>query len=64
MQTIAFGVDKQWDLAVEHRELYSVTCDGTWWGIMWEEECVCIYVCVYIYITESLGCTAEIDRTL
>ena len=38
MQTIAFGVDKQWDFAVEHRELYPVTCDGTWWRIMWEKE--------------------------
>ena len=44
MQTIAFGVDKQWGPAVEHRELYSVTCSGTWWKIKWEKE----------YITGSL----------
>ena len=50
MQTIAFGVDKQWDPAVEQRELYPVTCDGTWWKIMWEKEYVCVYVCIYIYI--------------
>ena len=53
MQTTAFGVDKQWDPAVEHRELYLVTCDGAWWRIMWEKEC--IYVCV----TGSLCCTEE-----
>ena len=28
MQTIAFGMDKQWDPAVWHRELCLVTCDG------------------------------------
>ena len=53
MQTIALEMDKQWDSAVYHRELYLVTCDPTWW-IMWEKECVCvcvyIYVCIYIYI--------------
>ena len=38
MHTIAFGVDKQWDLAVYYRELYLVTHDGTWWKIMWEKE--------------------------
>ena len=29
MQSIACGVDKQRDLAVQHRELYLVTYDGT-----------------------------------
>ena len=28
MQTFAFGVDQQWDPAVQHRELYLVTYDG------------------------------------
>ena len=28
MQTIAFGMDKQWDPPVEHWELYPVTYDG------------------------------------
>ena len=50
------GVDKQWGPAVQHRELYPITCDGTWWKIMWEKEC--IYT-----LTGSLCCTAEIDRT-
>ena len=68
MQTIAFGVDKQWDFAVEHRELYPVTCDGTWWRIMWEKEYK--YMCVYTHthtnthVRGSLCCTVEIDRTL
>ena len=30
MQTVAFGVDKQWDPAIQHRKLYLVTCDGIW----------------------------------
>ena len=30
MQTIAFGMDKQWDAAVLHWELYVVTYDGAW----------------------------------
>ena len=58
MQTIAFGVDKQWDAAVWHRELYLVSSDGIWWRIMWEKECMSICV------TGSLCCTVEIDRTL
>ena len=28
IQTIAFGVDMQWDPAVYHRKLYLVICDG------------------------------------
>ena len=30
MQTIAFGMDEQWDPAVLHWELYLVTYDGAW----------------------------------
>ena len=30
-----FGVDKPWDPAVQHRELYLVICDGTWCRTMW-----------------------------
>ena len=41
------------DLLVEHREIYSITyCD------IWEWVCVCIYM------AESLCCTAEINTTL
>ena len=73
MQTIAFGVDKQWDPAVEHRELYLATCDGTWWRIIWEKEYIYyvyvyiyMYICIYMYVcvTEALCCTVEIDRTM
>ena len=45
---------------IQHRELYLVTYDGTWCGIMWEKECVYIYMCV----TGSLCYTVEIERTL
>ena len=48
MQTIAFVVDKQWDPAVCYWELYLVTCDGTLWRIMWEEECIYIYMYVWL----------------
>ena len=30
MQTIAFGMDKQWDPTVYHWEPYLVTYDGGW----------------------------------
>ena len=77
MQTITPGMDKQWDPSVWHRELYLVTCNGTWQKIMWEKEyiyiCVYIFIYVYIYIyvyifiymymTESLCCIAETDRS-
>ena len=53
MQTIAFGMYKQWDPAVEHWELYLVSCNGAWGRIMWEKQCMC--VCV----TQSLCCTVE-----
>ena len=56
MQTIAFGVDKQWDPAEEHRELYLVTCDAISWRAMWEK--------VYMCMTGSHCCTAKIDRIL
>ena len=56
MQTMEFGVGKQWDPAIQHSELYLVTCDGKWWRIiMWEKN---------ICMTGSLCYTAEIDRTL
>ena len=58
MQTIAFGMDKQWDPAVYHWKLYLVTYDRAWWKIIWIKEC--IYVCV----TGSLCSMVEIDRTL
>ena len=52
MQTIAFGVDKQWDPAIKLRELYLVTCDGTWWRIMWEKKiCVCVCVCMCVCVS-------------
>ena len=47
--------------------IYPVTCDGTWWRIMWEKEHIymCIYICVCVCVwLGSLCCTAEIDRTL
>ena len=43
MQTIALGVGKQWDHAVKHKELYLVTCNGTWWRIIWEKGYIYIY---------------------
>ena len=55
MQTIAFGMDKQWDATVYHRELYLITSDGKWYRKMWEKE-------LYIHMTGSLCCTAEIDK--
>ena len=55
--------NKQWYSAIEHRELYPLSCDGTWWKIIWEKECMCVCVCVCVHMTESLCCIAEIDTT-
>ena len=38
------GVDKHWDPAVQHKELYLVTYDGTWWRIMWEQKCIHVWL--------------------
>ena len=43
MQTLALRVDKPWGPAVQHRELYPITWDGTWWRRMWEKR-------MYIYV--------------
>ena len=61
---LAFVVDGQWDPAVEHRELYPVTCDGSGWKIMWEKECIHTHTHTHTYISGSLFCTEDIDRTL
>ena len=56
MQTVTFGMDKQWGPTVYHRELYPVSCVKTWWKIVWEKR-------MDICMTGSLCCTAEIDMT-
>ena len=43
MQTITFRMEKQWDPAVQHRELCEIACDRTWWKIMWENECMYVW---------------------
>ena len=43
---------------------YPITCDRTWWKIIWEKECVCVCIYIYICMTRSLSCTTAIDRTL
>ena len=40
-----FRMDKQWGPSLQHRELYPVSWDRTWWKIVQEKECV--YVCIY-----------------
>ena len=44
MQTLVFGMNKQWDPAVEHWELYLVIYDGSWWKIMWEKEYIYVWL--------------------
>ena len=34
MQTITFGMNKQWDPTVQHREPYPNSCVRTWWKIL------------------------------
>ena len=35
-QTTTFRMDKQWGPAIQHRELYPVSWDRTWWKIIWQ----------------------------
>ena len=69
MQTIAFGMGKQWDTAVYgiigqqgpaiyHRELYTTLCDDLYGKRIRKRMGMCICV------AESLWCTAEIITTL
>jgi len=57
MQTITFRTDKQQSPYAYHRELYPITCNG-------HDEILYDKKNVYMCITGSLCCTAEIDRTL
>ena len=53
---LVYGTDNQRGTNVQHRELYSVSYGK---GIL-KKECMCMCV----YKTESLCCTAEISTTL
>ena len=53
-----FRMDKQQSPTILHRELYPVSWDRPWWKTVWEKECI------YICMTGSLCCTAEIDTIL
>ena len=48
-----------------HRGLYSISC-GKHNGKEYDKERMCVCVCVYVcvYKTESLYCTAEINKAL
>ena len=45
MQTITFRMDKQWGIVptVQHKELYPISRDTTWWKIIQEKECMHMY---------------------
>ena len=47
MQTIVYRMDKQQGPTVEHRELYSTTCDKPQWKRILKR--LCIYVCVKLH---------------
>ena len=55
MKTLAFGVDGQWDSCIAYGAISLITCDGTWWKIMWEKNAC-------MYMTVSLFCTAELTE--
>ena len=44
MQTITFGMDKQWGRTVQHRELYPISWVRIWWKIVWKKMYICMYV--------------------
>ena len=41
-------MDKQWGPTVQHRELYGVSWDRSWWKEY--KKGMCIYIHIYIYI--------------
>ena len=55
-QTIIHGMDEEQGPAVEHRELDSIPCDKPQWERIRKR--------IYIRVTESLCCTAEMNTTL
>ena len=56
-------MDRQEGPTVQHRELYSLSCDEPN-GKEYEKECIYICTDTDIYISESLCCTVEINTTL
>ena len=54
MQTITFRMGNQWSPTIQNKELYPISWDRTWWKIVWEKECVCVYiyihVCLYMHV--------------
>ena len=42
------------------RELYPISWDRVLWKVIWEKECVC----VYMYMAGFLCCTAEINTAV
>ena len=59
MHSEEYGMTGQWRPAEEHREVYPVFCNNLW-GKESERE----WICVYVYMTGSLCCIAEIIRAL
>ena len=50
MQIIIQRMDKQQGPTVQHKELYSISCNKSN-GKEYKKECVCVCVCVYNLIT-------------
>ena len=46
MQATVYKIDKQQGPTVQHRELYSLSCEKNYNGKEYEK----VYICVYIYI--------------
>ena len=55
MQTSVYRINKQQGPTVQHREIYSISCDKPEWK-KYEKEC--------IYIYKFLCCTEETNITL
>ena len=64
MQTIIYRIDRQQGPIIQHRELYSISCDKPLEKN--RKKNVYIYTHTYAYIctTESLCCAIEINTTL
>ena len=61
---LTFRMDRQWGPTLQHRELYPVSWDGSWWKIVWEKNmCVYIYIYMYVYRYAWLGHSIYIYMT-
>ena len=54
MKTIIYIMDKQQGPTVQHRKLYSISCDNPQWKRIWKN--------VYVYITDHFAVQQKLTQ--